>query len=211
MSAGENRLQAVKSLLARPAWRLLAGTVRRDPAAGTTRRGAVIFASLHRDMIPAALHVRPAAATLLVSQSRDGDILIRTLGPDGYGFVRGSTGKDGADALRSLLEVLRRGGAVGLAVDGPRGPFGTVHEGALLLARLSGAPVVPLRARPGRHLSLRTWDRTIVPLPWSTVRIEEGADVTVPREADAAACAGAADGLGAWLTGAGPVDDGSGA
>ncbi|MDO9695157.1 MAG: DUF374 domain-containing protein [Candidatus Latescibacteria bacterium] len=199
MSAGAS--QFLKLALARPAWRLLATTVRRVPAAGTTRRGAVIFASLHRDMIPAALHVLPARASLLVSQSRDGDILIRTLAPDGFGFVRGSTGKDGADALRSLLEVLRRDGAVGLAVDGPRGPFGTVHEGAVLLARLSGAPVVPLRARPGRHLSLRTWDRTIVPLPWATVAIEEGADVSVPREADTASCAAVAAELGAWLRG----------
>ncbi len=201
MNAGLGRVQALKLALARPAWRLLATTVRRDPAAGTARRGAVIFASLHRDLIPAALHVLPARVALLVSQSRDGDILIRTLGPDGFGFVRGSTGKDGADALRSLLEVLRGGGAVGLAVDGPRGPFGTVREGAVLLARLSGAPVVPLRARPGRHLSLRTWDRTIVPLPWASVAIEEGADVSVPREADAAACAAATAALGSWLTG----------
>jgi len=210
MSAAD-RLQAAKSALARPAWRLLAATLRREPAAGTARRGAVIFASLHRDLIPALLHVRLAGATLLVSQSRDGEILLRTLRPEGFGFVRGSTGKDGADALRSLREVLRRGGAVGLAVDGPRGPYGTVHEGAVLLARLSGAPVVPLRARPGRHLSLRTWDRTIVPLPWSTVRIEEGADVVVGRDADAAACEDAARRLGAWLTAAATADDGSGA
>jgi lysophospholipid acyltransferase (LPLAT)-like uncharacterized protein len=201
MSVGTDRLQRLKLALARPAWRLLCATVRRDPAAGTARRGAIIFACLHRDLIPATLHVMPARATLLVSRSRDGDVLIRTLGPDGFDFVRGSTGKDGADALRSLLEVLRRGGAVGLAVDGPRGPFGTVHEGALLLARLSGAPVVPLRTGPGRHLSLRTWDRTIVPLPWDRVTIQEGADVLVPREADAAECEAAASVLGAWLRG----------
>ncbi len=201
MSAGSGRLQPLKLILARPAWRLLTATVRRDPAAGTARRGAVIFACLHRDLIPATLHVLPTRATLLVSRSRDGDVLSRTLGPDGFGFVRGSTGKDGADALRSLLEVLRRGGAVGLAVDGPRGPYGTVHEGAVLLARLSGAPVVPLRTKPGRHLSLRTWDRTIVPLPWDRVAIEEGEDVVVPREADATACEATASALGAWLRG----------
>lgn len=140
---------------------------------------ATIFASLHRDMIPAIIGVAPYRPVLLVSRSDDGEILIRTLASRGYGFVRGSTGKEGGAAFRSLLSQLAAGRSIGIAVDGPRGPFGTIHDGVLRLARLSGATIVPVVATPGVHLSLKTWDRTIVPAPGSRLAITFGERITV--------------------------------
>ncbi len=165
-------------------YRGLAASVR--VAGGGTRlrpgRSPVIFACLHRDMIPAILHVAPARPTLLVSRSPDGDILIRSLARHGYGFVRGSTGKSGREAFRGLLAALRAGRSVGIAVDGPKGPFGTVHDGVIRLSRLSGAPIVPLHVSVDRAVTLGTWDRTILPLPFARIEVTEGPGRVVPRD-----------------------------
>ncbi len=181
-------LQGAKLLLAPPAWRLLAGSLRLRPS-GPRSGGPddpVIFACLHRDLIPAIAFVRPRRPVLLVSRSPDGDILRRVLGPWGYRFVRGSTGKDGGLAAAALLRALRGGLSVGVAVDGPRGPFGEVREGVVRLSSLSGRPIVPLGFRPGRHLALGNWDRTVVPWPLSRVEASEGEPLRVP-----AGCGGA--------------------
>lgn len=146
---------------------------------GAVPDGPCIFACLHRDMIPALLAVEPYRPALLVSRSLDGEVLIRTLEERGFSFIRGSTGKDGGSAFRALLHRLRDGGSVGIAVDGPRGPYGKIHEGVLRLALRTGAPIVPVVAVPGRHLALKTWDRTVVPAPWSTLDVHFGPSVTV--------------------------------
>lgn len=169
---------------------------------GTPRRPdsvPVIFACLHRDMIPAILHVAPARPVLLVSRSPDGDLLIRSLSHHGFGFVRGSTGKQGREAFRGLLAALQAGRCVGLAVDGPRGPFGTVHDGVIQLSRRSGAPIVPLHIRVDRALTLGTWDRTVLPLPFARIDVLEGSEQVVPRDVGEQAAATHAAFLGAVL------------
>ena len=178
--------QGTKLLLAPVAWRILAGTVRLDGAPPPASGPARIFACLHRDILPAIMHVRPARPSLLVSTSPDGDILIRTLGRRHYGFVRGGTGDNGQRAFVALRRELAAGRSIGLAVDGPKGPYGVIHDGALQLSRLTGRPLVPLRAVPGRCTVLGTWDRTIVPHPFSRVRIDAAEAFTVPATADAA-------------------------
>lgn len=169
-------LQGLKLALAPPTWALLCRGARvntwsEDGAFGT---GPFIFACLHRDILPAIMFVKPARPALLVSHSPDGDILLKTLGHEGYRFVRGATGEGGGRALVGMRRELQAGHSVGVAVDGPKGPFGTIQEGILHLARITGAPVIPLRARCRRALVLDTWDRTVVPLPWGTNRIEIG-------------------------------------
>jgi len=198
-------LGQLKLRLAPPLYRMLSGSVRLA-GHGTARRPGgrpVIFACLHRDMIPAIFHVRGAHPTLLVSRSPDGDILIRTLERDGYGFVRGSTGKQGGRAFRDLLLALEGGASLGLAVDGPRGPFGVVRDGVLQLSRRTGTPIVPLAVRCGRHLSLRNWDRTVLPLPFTCLDVVERDPVVVPPDASDAEVADIARRLAATLLDAG--------
>jgi lysophospholipid acyltransferase (LPLAT)-like uncharacterized protein len=186
--AGHPALQGWKLRLAAPAWRLfvLSVPVRPKPAVRPAHPGPVIYACLHRDLIPAILYVRPTRPVLLVSQSADGEVLISALRPHGFGFARGSTGRGGGSAFVRLLTALREGRSVGVAVDGPRGPFGAVGEGVVQLSRLSGRPVVPLRARPRHCWRLRTWDGTIVPWPAAVAQVDEGPPLQVPAEADPA-------------------------
>lgn len=181
-------LWRIKRVLAPIGWRLWRPTWR----VNTTPLGAgpvpepVIFACLHRDILPAIGYCRPARPILLVSKSPDGQVLRRTLAGDGFGFVRGSTGHDGGSGYAGLLRALRRGHHVGLAVDGPRGPFGCIRDGALQLARRSGAPIVPLTLAGRGWLELRTWDRTRVPLPGARLRIEAGRPLQLAGDVAAA-------------------------
>jgi len=169
--------QSLKLRAAPALWRLLTTTVRLEPpdavAAGAI--GPVIFACLHRDILPCLLFVRAARPHLLVSGSEDGAILVSALAGSDFGFVRGATGEGGGRALVELRRILDSGGAVGVAVDGPKGPFGEIRDGVTHLARLTGRAIVPLAAEPTGAVRLRTWDRTVVPLPGSRVVMRMGA------------------------------------
>lgn len=203
LRAGHPGWQPLKEGLAPALWRFLAATARPRAAEGqapAASRPAAIFACLHRDILPALLYVRRWRPVLLVSQSRDGDVLIRTLRPDGFEFARGSTGPTGGPGFVRLLAALREGRCVGLAVDGPRGPFGAVRDGVMQLSRLSGRPIVPLWAGEGRYWRLRTWDRTLVPWPGAAFTLVEGPPLQVAPDAGEAEMAAARGRLAALLT-----------
>ena len=179
-------LQGLKLILAPPAWTVLCKLVRLPTHSpeSTPVDGPWIFACLHRDILPAIMYVRPAHPALMVSHSPDGDILVKTLGSRGYRFVRGATGEGGGRALVGLRRELENGHSVGVAVDGPKGPYGAIHDGVLHLARLTGAPIVPLRAFNRHALVLGTWDRTVVPLPLGGTVIREGEPLRVAGSED---------------------------
>ena len=178
-------LQRLKMLLAPPAWRVLTATVSLPEYESIPELecGPVIFACLHRDILPAIMYVRSIRPALMVSHSPDGDILVRTLGEKHYRFARGATGLGGKRALLLLRRELESGHSVGVAVDGPEGPFGSIREGVLHLARMTGAPIAPLVARADRPLVLGTWDRTIVPLPFRKVEMEMGPILRISSDA----------------------------
>jgi lysophospholipid acyltransferase (LPLAT)-like uncharacterized protein len=181
-------VQRLKLALGPAGWRLLESTCRHQttPLAAGPVAAPVIFACLHRDILPAMLYCRSARPCLLISKSPDGEILVRTLAHCGFGFVRGSTGHAGHEGFVGLLRELRAGNHVGVAVDGPRGPSGRVHDGVLQLARRAGVPILPLVARCGRPLVLSTWDRTRVPLPFSGFAVVAKEPVRIPKDADEA-------------------------
>jgi len=190
-------LQSWKLALAPGVWRFLRATlVLREFSPGPDLGdGPIIFACLHRDILPAIMFVRSARPALLVSDSLDGDILVKTLGRGDYRFVRGATGGDGRRALVLLRRELDAGHSVGLAVDGPEGPFGSIREGILHLARMTGAPVVPLIARTSHPLVLDTWDRTVVPMPFRRVEMVIGPVLRIPRDSGEQEMAGYLAGL----------------
>lgn len=176
-------LHDLKLMLAPLAWSLLRGTVRLADTAPPEPDGPVIYACLHGDILPSLLYVRPRRPVLLVSTSPDGEILIRALGTRDFGFVRGQTGPQGARALVEMRRHLAEGRSIGLAVDGPKGPFGVIQPGVLQLARLASTPIVPLRTQPGAGRILSTWDRTVVPLPLRRVVVEQGPKLRLAADA----------------------------
>lgn len=154
---------------------------------GEARAGRpLIFACRHGQLWPLLWAVRDCAVTVLASRSGDGELLARVLRRRGFGLVRGSSSRDGTPAAREALRVLREGGRLGLAVDGPRGPRGVVQDGVLRLARSSGIAIVPLRVDGDRAWVARgSWDAFEVPRPGSRLRVSVGSALVVgPTDAD---------------------------
>lgn len=181
-------LQGVKMILAPPVWRAFVAWAQVEPfdPAVTGQSGPFVFACLHRDILPAIMFVKSARPALLVSNSPDGDILVKTLGSKHYRFVRGATGSGGGRALVALRRELATGHSVGIAVDGPEGPYGHIQDGVFHLARSSGALIVPLVARLDRPLVLGSWDRTVVPVPLRKGTVEIGPLIKVGPDENAA-------------------------
>ncbi|HXX66583.1 MAG TPA: DUF374 domain-containing protein, partial [Polyangiaceae bacterium] len=120
------------------------------------------------------------------SWSRDGDIGARALSLQGLLVVRGSSSRGGARGLAALVRVMRRERAdAAFAVDGPRGPLGSVKKGALVAARATGGVVVPIAGAVRSGLVLpRTWDRYVLAWPFTRVDVALGRPID-PNSVDA--------------------------
>lgn len=134
---------------------------------------------------------------MLISRNFDGEIISRAIGHFGIRSVRGSSDKNGKDkggraAIRVMLTALKAGDCVGFTPDGPKGPRMRAKEGVAVVARLSGAAIVPVAAATSRRRIAGSWDRFAVALPFSRGVIAWGQPVRVARDADAAALARAA-------------------
>ena len=112
---------------------------------------------------------RPGAA--LISASRDGDLLADAIHRFGYDVVRGSSSRLGASAILQLTEELASGHDVVITPDGPRGPVYELGPGIVFLAQKSDALVLPMNLEYSRCWRLRSWDRFIIPQPFSKVRV----------------------------------------
>ena len=105
----------------------------------------------------------------LTSTSRDGELIAQFIDRFGIGPVRGSTTRRGAASVRELAGYLRRGHDVAITPDGSRGPVYEIKPGLVLLAQLTGKPVLPISFEYTRAWRLRSWDRFFIPKPFSTV------------------------------------------
>jgi lysophospholipid acyltransferase (LPLAT)-like uncharacterized protein len=112
---------------------------------------------------------RPGAG--LISASRDGDLIAPLVERFGFQVVRGSTSRMGATAMLELVGVLAAGRDVLLTPDGPRGPAYEISPGVIFLAQKSGAAVLPLNMEYSSCWRIQSWDRFIIPRPFSKVRV----------------------------------------
>lgn len=128
----------------------------------------LIFPFVLRRFTPA----RHGAA--LISASRDGDLLTHGVERFGFDVVRGSSSRMGASALLQLSQVLSSGRDVVITPDGPRGPAYELGPGLIFLAQKTGAPVLPMNLEFSSCWRLNSWDRFIIPRPFSTVRVMFG-------------------------------------
>ena len=112
---------------------------------------------------------RPGAG--LISASRDGDLIADATKRFGFDVVRGSSSRMGAAALLELSNVLSSGRDVLITPDGPRGPAYELGPGIIFLAQKTGAPVVPVNMEYSSCWRVKSWDRFIIPRPFSKVRV----------------------------------------
>ena len=127
--------------------------------------------------------------SVLVSQSRDGELIARTVARLGIDSSRGSSSRGGIAGMRSLLRKAAEGWDIAFTPDGPRGPLREVQPGVILAAASTGLPILPVAIAASRAKLLRSWDRFMVPLPFSTVHIVYGEPLVVERRGDLEAAA----------------------
>ena len=120
---------------------------------------------------------------IMVSLSRDGELLAQVARRTGFGVVRGSARRGGLSGLRALYRTLSRDGvSVGTAPDGSVGPVYEAKPGTVMLAQISGAPILPLAGAAERCWRLGSWDRMIIPKPFSRVTLAIGEPIRVPEK-----------------------------
>jgi lysophospholipid acyltransferase (LPLAT)-like uncharacterized protein len=107
----------------------------------------------------------------LISASRDGDLLADAIKRFDFDIVRGSSSRLGASAILQLTDVLASGRDVVITPDGPRGPAYELGPGIIFLAQKSGAAVLPVNMEYSSCWRLKSWDRFILPRPFSKVRV----------------------------------------
>ncbi|WBQ11890.1 lysophospholipid acyltransferase family protein [Hyphomonadaceae bacterium BL14] len=125
---------------------------------------------------------------ILISKSREGDVVARAASLNGVALIRGSTQNDakkhknkgGAAAFRDMVRWVRGGGCMAITPDGPRGPRQRVSPGAIKLAQITGAPLVPVSWSTRWGFRLNSWDRFHVPLPFGRGVIIWGEPVRLP-------------------------------
>ena len=114
---------------------------------------------------------RHRGGAALISASRDGDLLTDAIRRFQYDVVRGSSSKLGATGLLQLSEVLAAGRDVVITPDGPRGPAYELGPGIIFLAQKTGAAVLPMNMEYSSCWRVKSWDRFIIPKPFSKVRV----------------------------------------
>jgi lysophospholipid acyltransferase (LPLAT)-like uncharacterized protein len=153
-------------------------------------RGApILFALWHGRMFLSIQAHRNQGIATMASQSKDGEIIARWLERNGYVVARGSTSRGGGAAFKELVRAMRSGRAAALTVDGPRGPARVVQPGIVELARLTGAWILPITFSSSRPRFLRSWDRYLVPLPFSRNVVAYGEPFPLPADVPAAEAA----------------------
>ncbi len=183
---------AVGPTLGAIALRALARTLRlrRDEAAVAplwAARAPVIYAVWHGRVLLLPYLYGHRGCQVLASRSRDGEVVARWIRRFGLDPVRGSSTRGGGEALRRLAGALRRGREVVVVPDGPTGPREVLKGGVIALARLSGAPIVPLAVGASRQWRLGSWDEFRIPKPFARCVVRFGEPIRVPPAPNRAA------------------------
>jgi len=150
----------------------------------TRSQGPSIVVFWHSRILLHLYFYRNLNVFAFVSHHRDGELMAKTLSRFGFSTVRGSTSRGALGGLKGLLRVLKEGHDVAVAPDGPRGPACVVSPGVIALARLSGCPIRPVAYSARNNLRARSWDRFMVPLPFSHGAVVWGDPIHVPRRTD---------------------------
>ncbi len=132
--------------------------------------GPVVFAFWHRTLLVCAHRFRNKGIAILISPSFDGELIARTVERLGFYPVRGSSSRGGAAGLRNMTQAYAEGHRCAITADGPRGPNMVAKPGVVQLAELTGATWIGVYyALPNRAWQFRSWDRFLIPKPFSTV------------------------------------------
>jgi lysophospholipid acyltransferase (LPLAT)-like uncharacterized protein len=152
-----------------------------------------IYAFKHSQLLEHIYFYRHTKMASLASLSKDGEIAAVIAEAFGITMLRGSSSRGGAGALMGLKTLSEQGFDIALTVDGPRGPLGTVNSGVIYLAKLTGVEIVPSCFACDRGIRLRTWDKFLIPKPFSRGLFNFGKPIKVPSDIQESGISGIKD------------------
>ncbi|HEX8776336.1 MAG TPA: lysophospholipid acyltransferase family protein [Pyrinomonadaceae bacterium] len=151
-----------------------------------TREGTPpIYTFWHNRVFLATYFWRRRGIVVMTSQSFDGEYIARFIQRFGYGTARGSSTRGGVGAIVEMVRLMRGGSPTGFTIDGPKGPRYVAKMGAVLLAKKTGAPVLPFTIEAARYWEVKkSWDAFQIPLPFTRARVLIAPPIYVPPDAD---------------------------
>ena len=139
--------------------------------------GRVLLCAWHQQFFGAIRHFqnyRDYRPALMISKSKDGEIIAGVASRSGWEPVRGSSSRGGVQAMRKLIEKLQQNRLAAHIVDGPQGPAGIIKNGLIRIAHAADAVIVPFYIFAERAWYFNSWDRFMLPKPFSRVRLRFG-------------------------------------
>jgi lysophospholipid acyltransferase (LPLAT)-like uncharacterized protein len=146
------------------------------------RNGKVLWALWHGRMLILVYTHRGQKNQVLTSQHRDGEIIARIIKRLGFGTVRGSTTHGGFEAILQMANKVKEGYNLAITPDGPKGPAFQVQPGTVVIAQKGGIPIIPITDSAQRRWTLKSWDKFIIPKPFSKAVVIIGKPIYVPAE-----------------------------
>jgi lysophospholipid acyltransferase (LPLAT)-like uncharacterized protein len=145
-----------------------------------------IYAFWHGRIPHGTLFFQRRGIVVITSENYDGEWIARIIGKFGFGTARGSSSRGGPRALLQMMRDVKSKG-VAFTLDGPRGPAEVAQPGAVWLSKATGNPLLPFHAEAASSWTLKSWDRTQIPKPFTTVAMAISEPLYVPRDANEAA------------------------
>ena len=146
-------------------------------------QGGKIYLGWHGRTFLAANFLKGKGIWSIISHSLDGEMQTYIFQRFGFRVIRGSSSKGGIKAALEAIKVLKNNETLAFTPDGPRGPSGTVHDGVLFMAQKSGAWIVPAGVSAKKRWFAPSWDRYMIPLPFSKSAILFGEPFKIPVDA----------------------------
>ena len=144
--------------------------------------GKVLLCGWHQQFFAIIRHCenyRSYRPSIMISQSQDGEMIAGVATKCGWLPVRGSSSRGGSQALKTLVEKLKENGLAAHIADGPQGPAGKLKRGAIYLAQATGASIVPMYISADKAWHFNSWDRFLLPKPFSRVTLRFGAMINL--------------------------------
>ena len=145
--------------------------------------GRVIYCTWHQRIFYFARYLGFTNLTIMVSQSRDGEYACRLAKSFGVDVVRGSSTRGGHKALENLTEEVKDGKSAGMLLDGPIGPARVAKIGTIIMAHRTGVPIIPAAWGADRCWVLNSWDRFMIPKPFSKIIVHMGEPICILKNA----------------------------
>jgi lysophospholipid acyltransferase (LPLAT)-like uncharacterized protein len=144
--------------------------------------GPEIYCFWHQCVLPCTIYFRKSLSVILISRSFDGELITRILKMFDFDAVRGSSSRGAREGLLGLKHVIETGHTAIFTADGPRGPIYQTKMGPVKLAQMTGAPLGGFHLLPEKAWVLNSWDRFLVPKPFTRIVVSWVKWIDVPKD-----------------------------